>query len=217
MAVLKPHDTSGAVAFNFEDMVRKAEGYFEQMRGQAGKMLAEVKKEADEIKRRAQEQGRQEGMRDAERRIQQAAEQRVTKAVTDLQAALRQAVATLESDRQSWIAAWESQAVRLAAAIAERVIRQELDREPEITLRLIRESLEMAAGAGRVSLHVSPQDRQTLGERLDRLVQDLRRLAEAEIVADPEVAPGGCRVVTEFGEIDQRLQTQLARIVEELS
>jgi len=36
-------------------------------------------------------------------------------------------------------------------------------------------------------------------------------------VADPDITPGGCRVDTQFGSIDQQLETQLARIEEELT
>ncbi|MFQ5550985.1 MAG: FliH/SctL family protein [Gemmatimonadales bacterium] len=38
-----------------------------------------------------------------------------------------------------------------------------------------------------------------------------------DIVADSAVSPGGCFVETEFGNIDQQFETQLARIEEELT
>ena len=40
-------------------------------------------------------------------------------------------------------------------------------------------------------------------------------LGDAELVADPAITPGGCRVETRFGVIDQQFETQLARIEEE--
>ncbi len=41
-------------------------------------------------------------------------------------------------------------------------------------------------------------------------------LGETQIVADASVSPGGCRVETRFGSIDQTFEAQLARVEEEL-
>ena len=41
--------------------------------------------------------------------------------------------------------------------------------------------------------------------------------AAAELAADENISPGGCRVETEHGSIDQQIEAQLARILEELT
>ena len=41
-------------------------------------------------------------------------------------------------------------------------------------------------------------------------------LGETQIVADAAISPGGCRVETRFGAIDQTFEAQLARVEEEL-
>jgi flagellar biosynthesis/type III secretory pathway protein FliH len=45
----------------------------------------------------------------------------------------------------------------------------------------------------------------------------LAGLGTCELAADPAITPGGCRVETAFGEIDQRIETQIRRIEEELT
>jgi flagellar assembly protein FliH len=102
-------------------------------------------------------------------------------------------------------------------AIAERVVRREVAHAPEIALDLIRESLELAAGAGRIVLRLSPRDFETLGEQARSIAATMGRMLPTEVVADPAVSPGGCLLVTDLGEIDQRLESQLARIEEELT
>ena len=82
---------------------------------------------------------------------------------------------------------------------------------------LVREALELAAGSSHVRLHLSPADCDALQPRLDALLQELAGLGRPEVVADPQIEPGGCRVETRFGTIDQQLETQLARIEEELT
>ena len=47
-------------------------------------------------------------------------------------------------------------------------------------------------------------------------VAHLGRVAETEIVPDPAIGVGGCKVTTEYGEIDQQFEQQLRRIAEEL-
>jgi flagellar assembly protein FliH len=42
-------------------------------------------------------------------------------------------------------------------------------------------------------------------------------LAGAELSGDPQISPGGCRVETQFGTIDQQFESQLKRIEEELT
>ena len=61
-----------------------------------------------------------------------------------------------------------------------------------------------------------PEDRGE-GSAVRKFSESLAQLAPAQIVADPAVEPGGCRVITGFGEIDQRIESQLERIVEELT
>ena len=48
------------------------------------------------------------------------------------------------------------------------------------------------------------------------LVEELSPHIETEIMADAEITPGGCRVETRFGVIDQQFEAQLQRIEEEL-
>jgi flagellar assembly protein FliH len=55
-----------------------------------------------------------------------------------------------------------------------------------------------------------------LSGQIEALVRELSGLGNVRIVADAAVTAGGCRVETEFGQLDQQLEQQLARIEEEL-
>ena len=88
---------------------------------------------------------------------------------------------------------------------------------PEITLTLLREALELAAGSTHLRIHLNPADHETLGPQAETLIAEFSSLGPAKLVADPQVTPGGCRVETRFGIIDQQFEAQLARIEEELT
>jgi flagellar biosynthesis/type III secretory pathway protein FliH len=37
------------------------------------------------------------------------------------------------------------------------------------------------------------------------------------VVADESISPGGCRIETRYGEVDQQIEAQLRRIEEDLA
>jgi flagellar assembly protein FliH len=92
-----------------------------------------------------------------------------------------------------------------------------LTNEPRIALEHISESLRMAMGMTEIKLHISPTDHANLGAEIYRLASTLAQLAPSDIVADPDISPGGCRIETKFGEIDHTIESQLKRIEQELA
>lgn len=210
--VIKAADLSHdlpSVAFNFDDMTAKAQKYLEGIRAEAGRIVARAHNEADKIRKQARAEGRRAGQEEIEGIVRkQLAEQIVT---------LQQVVRDIQHAKQAWLAHWEKSGVHVAAAIAQRLIRREISQKPEITLTLIREALELAVGNSQLRIHMNPTDHQTLGPKVEILIAELAPLGAVELVADPEVGPGGCRVETRFGVIDQQFEAQLARIEEELT
>jgi flagellar assembly protein FliH len=200
------------VSFSLADLHDRGDAYVAQVRQQAVRAVQEAKQEAEAIRREAQEQGKQAALAAGEK----AAQAKLDQQLKTLLPALRQAIQSLHEARHAWLRSWEGNVIRLAVAIAARVIRREIADAPEITLDLVRESLELAAGSGTVKILLAPADHAALAPQVEQLAQEIARLAPAEIVADASVAAGGCRVLTEFGEIDQRIASQLSRIEQEL-
>jgi flagellar assembly protein FliH len=206
-------DTLQSTAFNFEDISDKANHYLEAVRHQAARILEQAQQRAQQVEQQARQRGLQAAQQDNEQVLQQRLEDRLA----SLLPAVEEAISQLRQSRQEWLQQWERQTVHLAAAIAQRIVRRELAADPQISLDLVREALELAVGSGSVRLHLSPQDHQALNDQIADLAEKIHNLAPADIVADPQIAAGGCRVVTEFGCIDQRIESQLARIEEELA
>ena len=202
-----------SVAFNFEDMSTRANDYLSVVRQQAEQILQQSKAKAEQIAADAKEEGRRAALLEAQQSLGATLDQQLT----TLLPALQQAVQDIRHSKAVWLTQWESQTITLATAIAARVIRREVASTPEITVDLIRDALELAMGAGRLTIQLSPQDYDALRDRAEHVARQLGKLGATEIVADPDISPGGCRVVTEFGVIDQTFEAQLARIAEELA
>lgn len=210
-AILRATDQNrgtSSVAFNFDDMTVQARHYLDKVRAEAAKIVAQAQQEAAAIRKRAEQDGQRAAMATVEQVIQ--------KQLTTVLPALRQAIQDIQQAKQTWLAQWESSGVHVAAAIAKRVIRRELTRQPDIPLALVREALELAAGSSHVRIHLNPADHSALRNQVQTLVREMSGLGEPQVIADEAITPGGCRVETHFGSIDQQFEAQLARIEEEL-
>jgi flagellar assembly protein FliH len=205
-------NASGETA-GFIDASVEVRSQLDSARNEAARIVEDAHTQADSIRREAQ----REGVCRATRTIQQQVRLEVDRRLETAVPALEQAVRSVEREKARHLKQCESHVVRLATAIAERLVRRELGRSPEITLDLVREALDLAAGSERITLHLNPADYETLGEQAGQLTARLSETTATDIVADPAVSPGGCLIETEFGDIDQQFETQLARIEEELT
>jgi flagellar assembly protein FliH len=200
------------VAFSFADIRGQAADYLETVRREAAKIVQQAHSQAEQIRRQAEAGGRKEAEMAAERML----EEKLGKRMNSLLPALEQLATQINDAKGEMLSHWERSALQVATAIAERVVRRQLAKEPTIALDIVADALRLAAGSGEITLHVSPTDYENLGAQIERLASTLCRLAPSQIISDPEISAGGCRVVTKFGEIDERIETQLLRIEEDL-
>jgi flagellar assembly protein FliH len=213
--VIKAADRHASIqqaAFNFDDMTLRADEYLKQIRAQAAKILTEAAQQAEGIRKQAEADGRKA----AEKLHDKLLDQKVTQQMQTVLPALKTAIQEIQQSKQTWQAHWEKQAIRLSVAIAEKVTRRQVEKHPEITLKLLQEALQLAAGSSSVQVYVSPIDHQHMGARMEIMIKEMSRLAETQLLPDAQISPGGCRIETRFGMIDQQFATQLARIEEEL-
>ncbi len=103
----------------------------------------------------------------------------------------------------------EQELVRLALAIAQQLVRREVKADPGQIVAIVRDALAaLPVSARGVRLHLHPEDAQ--------LVREVLSLGDAQrpwqIVEDPVLARGGCRVVSESSHIDASLEARLAAL-----
>jgi len=201
------------MAYDLTDLAGQGDAYLLEVRAEAVKITQQAEQEAAVIRQEAEAAGKQA----AEGAIERILDEKVAKQMKTLTPALASAVQQIEDSRQDWLRHWESSATRLACDIAARIVRRELQTEPEIALQWVQEALQMCAGAAEITVRLHPSDHETLGEQVRQLTEVFQPVATAKIVADASLSVSGCRIETEFGSIDQQLETQLERLQQELS
>jgi len=202
----------------FEDLRRQCADLVDAARDQARELLADAQAEADRLKAQAWtlglDQGRAELAQSHEAEIAERSRALASSAARDqmrpLMAALEHAVAEVHSQRERWIAEWEGGVVSLAAGLARRILRNELSAHPELAAETLRDALSLVAGRPRVGVRIHPDDVPFLpmsddpGQHVD-------------VIEDSSVSRGGCLLQLPLGMVDARVETQLQRLMDELT
>jgi flagellar biosynthesis/type III secretory pathway protein FliH len=128
--------------------------------------------------------------------------------------ALEQSVEELSLLRGKMLEESEEQLVTLAATIAKRVIGREISLDPEILLTLAAEGIEALGDRDRVVVRFGFLDRDDL---LASMVERLKRRApRCEVLQDPSLGPGQCIVESEFGQVDESVDSRLDNVLRAL-
>ncbi|MEM6330037.1 MAG: FliH/SctL family protein [Planctomycetota bacterium] len=206
-------DAVRGVAFNFQDLAGHADEYVASVRREAAKVVQQAHADAEAVRAKAEQAGRQA----AEAAIEQVLNDKVAQRMASIRPALDSLVDQLADARGAWLDHWDRSAVGLAARMAERIVRGQLEQRPEITVGWVREALQLASGSAAIRVRLNPADHQNLGPQVEALAESMGRLAGATLVADATVSAGGCVVETEYGTIDQQVESQLQRLIEDLT
>lgn len=168
-----------------------------------GRLIELAHEEAEQIRRRAHEDGFQAGR--AEGVEQGAAAARA--AAQALGAALAQIAQTAEEMTR----ALERDAVDLSLALASKVVAGALDAQPERVLDVIRGALRHIADRRRIAVLVDPDDLELVTEAIGSLSAQAGGIEICDVQSDRRVGRGGAIVRTAEGEVDACIATQLER------
>lgn len=170
--------------------------------------IAELEREADQRARSfeaglrsARDQAREEG-----RAIENSEQTARSQAAAE---ALAGALAGFAAARDRYLAQVEREVVRLALAIAARVLHREALMDPLLLAGAVRVALGQLAESTEVRLKV-PSTEQPMWDEMLRLMPNLP--LRPELIADPRLKTGECLLETKLGSVDLGVKSQLAEI-----
>jgi flagellar assembly protein FliH len=197
-----------------EEIIQNAQNEAAQLldsaRNQVEQLLAEAKLQVDTIKDNARQEGFAQGKEEGLSQIRQ-----------ELNAQLMAALLLLneaELERERRILDSETELLKLAQKIAEKIIGMELQSNTaQVQTAVAKQALAKIAGANKIKVRIHPDSLKSL---TDQNLADLQSVFSEpkpiQIEADPNIAAGGCYIESEQGNVDARLQIQLEKILTEL-
>jgi len=106
----------------------------------------------------------------------------------------------------------EEQMVKLAIAIAEKILQQEVSTSKEIILGVLKGALKNIAETEGMKVHLNPQDFRYMMEVKKDFLQSFDGIRNIVFEEDSSIKRGGAVVETMFGEVDARLENQIKEI-----
>lgn len=170
----------------------------------------------------AQEEGRRQGLAEAEARIkaaedraaqaEQAAEQRQQKRQEEhlarfapVLAALSGAARKLDPLEKQLLMESEAQCVRLALAVAAAVLRREPAHDPAWMDAVVKRALAEIPDRRAITIRMHPQDAASLQERIRVLASDVPGLETLVVQADDTLSRGACILQSRGSRLDASL------------
>jgi flagellar assembly protein FliH len=144
----------------------------------------------------------QRGLRDGIARF----ESRLRDAVESERRRVDELLAAFEQDKVRYFHEVEREVVRLACAIARKVLHRESQVDPQLLLRLVRSALQDVEGATRIRVYVNPADRKAWAETLSSEMG-----TGIEIVAEEGLGLRS-RIETDLGSTVVGWEDQLAEV-----
>ncbi len=159
-------------------------------------------RQLEEIQEQARKEGFEQGLREGREAGVQAFREGAQR--------LEQLMVALDRPFEELDEAVEAQLAELAMIVARQLVRRELRADPGQVIGVVREALgalPLAARNVRLSLH--PDDAVLVREALSLQDHD----SAIEVVEDPVMSRGGCRVLTESSQIDATVESRLNAII----
>lgn len=128
--------------------------------------------------------------------------------MSEMIAAMHGLLAETRDSRRFVIESAEPELVRLAMAIAERIVHEQISIDPNVVVENVRSALTRLVSREVVTLRVNPADLETMRQHRDAIVS-VSDIEQLRIVEDQRVDRGGVVVETDAGTIDAKITTQL--------
>ncbi|MEN6348088.1 MAG: FliH/SctL family protein [Syntrophomonas sp.] len=173
---------------------------------EAEEVREQVYEEAKEIREKSQAEGYGQGLKKAQQEIE-----------ADRLLALQQNQEILEEARQTKLEMMktsEPDMVRLAMAVAKKVIVGELSTNPNIIINILRQALGFLDQPGNVTVYVNPADVAKIFEVMEtESFTDVgTNDVNINVYADNRISPGGCILDSDAGSVDAQVETRITSV-----
>lgn len=104
----------------------------------------------------------------------------------------------------------EEKLLDLALGIAEKLVMDEVQRRPELVMRVMEEALLKVSDTEEVIIKIHPDDLPVVQEREEAVRDRMKNVRKLEIQAHTKIQPGSVSIDTASGSVDAQFKTQLS-------
>lgn len=108
----------------------------------------------------------------------------------------------------------EKELVHLALGVARKIVGREVQADAETVAGIVHDALSRVEHAERITIRMNPADMERLNELTPQFMESLPHAGRACFEADASISSGGCRVESDSGDIDARIE-QRFKVVED--
>jgi flagellar assembly protein FliH len=130
---------------------------------------------------------------------------------------LNAAGAALEESHRAFLDDLEPQVLSLVKALVTKVIEVELKTNPDVLKKSVERALALLVDGHQVSLLLNPADVEAVKAHEVGLLDSFPGIARLDVLADETVEPGGCIARTDTTDVDARVDTLLAQVLDSLT
>lgn len=184
-----------------EEAEKKAEDIVKKARAEAKKLIEETKVYSQSAFAQAEsdgfEKGKEEGFESGRGEI--------SNLISDAKNTLNQVL----KERELLLRSIEPEIAKLSIRIAEKIIKYQIDIEPDTVVSMIRSALDTVKQREEVIIKVNQEDYYYAKDKKDVFASMVEGLKTLDIVVDSSVERGGCIIETNLGNVDARISTQI--------
>lgn len=213
-----------AVLLNLRDFLDEARTVVLDARKEAARILTDARADAQAARRQAAEQGYAEGFArgqndgysDGRGKAQDEGRERIAADSAALARLAATIVEELSAARADLMHRARCQMLDFAMELAEKIVGRVAVTDIAAARANLAKALELSCRSGQVVVCVNPAQLDQLREHFAELVEALHLRGVVRLVSDPQISPGGVKLLSQGGAIDATIETQLANVVEAL-
>lgn len=114
--------------------------------------------------------------------------------------------------RENILLSVDENILELALAVARKVIHHEVRTEREVVIGVVKAALKAAILSERITIKLNPLDLDVAVQNKADLMEHVDGSPKVKLEEDKGVEQGGCMIETAYGNIDARLEVQLAEV-----
>jgi len=127
---------------------------------------------------------------------------------------INKGLSELRKIRQDICLETEQEIVKLAMAIARKIVCNEIRINKNAVVNVVKEAVKKVDGSERVKVKLSIKDFQFINNEKPAIIDKITNIENVGFEMDESISDGGCIIETESGDIDARIEKQFQAVEE---